>query len=86
MSFTLGLVQSSEALRHAFPTLRQGFPSASIPAAGPLRQAGPMAWRVADAADAFDSLSMPVPSRVYGPAKRASIQPILALGLIQEVR
>ena len=24
-----------------------------------------MAWRVADAADAFDSLSMPVPSRVY---------------------
>ena len=28
-----------------------------------------MAWRVADAADAFDSLSMPVPSRVYGPAE-----------------
>ena len=49
--------------------MRQGFPSASIPAAGPLRQAGPMAWRVADAADAFDSLSMPVPSRVYGPAE-----------------
>ena len=46
-----------------------GFPSAHPGHARVCSRAGQMAWRVADAARTFDSLTRPTPSRVHGPTE-----------------